>query len=53
MTQGEGASLLLRAYKETGDEKYFTGAKKAVYFMIIPIEEGGTASLSILSYALS
>lgn len=43
MTQGEGASLLLRAYKETGDEKYFTGAKKAVYFMIIPIEEGGTA----------
>ncbi len=43
MTQGEGASLLLRAYNETGNEKYFSGAKRAVYFMIIPIEEGGTA----------
>ena len=43
MAQGEGASLLIRAYKETEQEKYFFAAQKAVYFLITPINEGGTA----------
>ena len=43
MSQGEGISLLARAYKEFNDDKYFTAAKKALEFMLIPVEEGGTA----------
>lgn len=42
MCQGEGASLLIRAYKETGDRKYLEIAKKAIDFMLISIENGGT-----------
>ncbi len=42
MAQGEGASLLIRAHKEFNEEKYFIGAKKAIEFMLIPIEKGGT-----------
>ena len=43
MTQGEGASLLLRIYKEVNEEKYLRAAEKAIRFMLLPIEEGGTA----------
>lgn len=43
MTQGEGVSLLLRAFREDNNPKYFEAAKKAVYFMIKPISDGGTA----------
>lgn len=43
MCQGEGASLLLRAWKYTGQEKYLDSAKKAVDFMLLPVEQGGTA----------
>ena len=43
MAQGEGASLLLRAYKEFGKIKYLDATKKAIDFMLIPIEYGGTA----------
>ena len=43
MTQGEGASLLIRAYKEFNKEKYFIAAKKAIEFLVTPIENGGTA----------
>lgn len=42
MAQGEGASLLLRAYKETGDSKYLVAARSAIDFMILPLEVGGT-----------
>lgn len=42
MAQGEGASLLIRAYKHTGDEKYLEKAKEAIDFMLLPLEEGGT-----------
>ncbi len=42
MAQGEGVSLLLRAYKEFGKEEYLRGAKKALEFMLVPIENGGT-----------
>lgn len=43
MAQGEGASLLIRAFKEFNDEKYLLEAKKAIYFLVAPIENGGTA----------
>lgn len=39
----EGCSLLLRAYKETGNVIYLTAATKAIDFMLLPIEKGGTA----------
>ena len=41
MAQGEGASLLVRAYKETGDEKYLNAAQKAIDFMCLDINDGG------------
>lgn len=43
MAQGEGASLLVRAYKETGDEIYIKAAKKALEMMLQPLEQFGTA----------
>ena len=42
MAQGEGASLLLRAYVQTGDEKYLEVAQKAIDYMTKSIEKGGT-----------
>lgn len=42
MAQGEGISLLIRAYKETGDCKYSEAARKALIFMLVPLHEGGT-----------
>ena len=42
MAQGEATSLLLRCYKETREQKYLDAARKAIDFMLIPIEEGGT-----------
>lgn len=43
MAQGEGASLLLRAYQMTKTQSYYDGAGKAVSFLLQPLEEGGTA----------
>lgn len=43
MAQGEGASLLIRAYIEFQKEKYLEAAKKAIIFMFLPKEDGGTA----------
>jgi len=42
MAQGEGASLLIRAYIEFDDERYLNAARKAIEFMLISIEYGGT-----------
>lgn len=42
MAQGEGASLLIRAYKYTGEAQYLDIAKEAIDFMLLPLEEGGT-----------
>lgn len=42
MAQGEGTSLLLRAFKLTGNIEYFESAKKAIYFMITDVENNGT-----------
>lgn len=43
MAQAEGASLLCRAFSETKDDKYLDFAKKALEFMLVPVEQGGTA----------
>ena len=42
MCQGEGASLLLRGYKYLGKQDYLSAAKKAIDFMLLPLEKGGT-----------
>ncbi len=41
MAQGEGVSLLLRAYIATDDKRYLNAAHKACKFMLLPFEEGG------------
>lgn len=41
MAQGEGVSLLIRAYNETHDERYMKSLKKAMEFMLTPFEMGG------------
>lgn len=46
MVQGEGASLLARAYKETENQKYYTACTKAIDFMLLPVAEGGTSEYS-------
>lgn len=43
MAQGEAVSLLIRAYKESGMDKYFIAAQKGIKFMISPMEEGGVS----------
>lgn len=43
MAQSEGASLLLRAYIEYKERKYFLCAEKAIDFMLLSTEKGGTA----------
>ena len=46
MAQGEGASLLVRAYMETRDLKYLQAAKQAVDFMCRAIVDGGCTQYS-------
>lgn len=43
MCQGEGASLLIRAYKQFEDPMFYDGAIKAIDFMLLPVEDGGTS----------
>ena len=42
MAQGEGASLLLRVFKETQQERFLIAAHSAIDFMLLPLEDGGT-----------
>lgn len=42
MAQGEGASIMLRVYKRTNDERYLHAAKRALDFMLLPLDKGGT-----------
>ena len=44
MAQGEGASLLVRGYVATGETFYLELARKALDFMLVSLEEGGTTS---------
>lgn len=41
MSQGEAASLLVRAYKETGKKEYIDAAKRAIDFMLKERSLGG------------
>jgi len=43
MAQGEGVSLLARAYNETNNKIYLESAIKATNFMLQDIDNGGTA----------
>jgi heparosan-N-sulfate-glucuronate 5-epimerase len=43
MAQGQGCSILLRAYQMTSDPRYFLAAQKAISFMLLPACQGGTA----------
>ena len=42
MAQGEGLSLLIRAYLVTKERKYFDSAVRCKDFMLLPISDGGT-----------
>lgn len=42
MAQGEGISMLIRAYKETEDERYLRAIELAKDFMLRSVSEGGT-----------
>lgn len=46
MCQGEGASLLIRAYTSTKSNQYLVAAKAAIDYMLLPVETGGTTSYS-------
>lgn len=48
MAQGQGLSLLSRAYKLTGDLKYITAGRKALEFLTTPVKQGGV--MEDLSY---
>ena len=55
MCQGEGVSLLIRAYRHSGNQDYWHAAQSAVNFMLTSVAEGGTAnetekSLVLLEY---
>lgn len=42
MAQGEGASLLIRAYIQFKNPDYLNASKRAIEFMLKPVEQGGT-----------
>jgi hypothetical protein len=44
MAQGEGASLLVRLYLETGEERLAEAARLALRPLAIPVAEGGVAA---------
>lgn len=52
MCQGEAISLLVRAFKEYKDEKYYNAAMVAAEFMITPVEKGGTLKVENGNYIL-
>lgn len=43
MTQGEGVSLLARAFHITGEAQFLDGARSALECMVRPVVQGGTA----------
>jgi len=44
ISQGEGASLLVRAYSQSGNQQYLQAAQKAIVTMLVPLANGGTAN---------
>lgn len=47
MAQGQAISVLLRAYQLTGDERYFSAAKRALGAFDVDIEMGGVKTVDI------
>ena len=47
MAQGEGASLFVRAYIYTHEQKYLDAAKMAIDYMLLPLEEGGATKYEV------
>jgi heparosan-N-sulfate-glucuronate 5-epimerase len=45
MAQGEGASLLVRLYAETGEEGFADAARRALKPLSIPVSKGGVRAL--------
>ncbi len=45
MAQGEGASLLVRLYLETGEDRFAHAARRALHPMSVPSGEGGVQAL--------
>ena len=43
MAQGEGSSLLIRAYKISDNDEYLEQARKAIDFLLLPKDKGGVA----------
>ncbi|WP_270848409.1 D-glucuronyl C5-epimerase family protein [Candidatus Collinsella stercoripullorum] len=43
MAQGEGCSMLLRAYRALSDDRYLEAALEAARFMLVDFADGGTA----------
>lgn len=41
LAQGQGISLLVRAYRDTGDERYLQAAEKAFQSFLTPLDKGG------------
>lgn len=52
MCQSEGASVLIRAYVETKEDKYYDAASRAIDYMILPIELGGTCYYKTNDYPI-
>jgi heparosan-N-sulfate-glucuronate 5-epimerase len=44
LAQGEGVSVLVRAYRATGDRRYLTQARAALRLLEVSVGEGGVAS---------
>lgn len=42
MCQSEGASVLIRAFVNTKDKKYYNAATNAINFMLLSVKQGGT-----------
>ncbi|WP_243028296.1 D-glucuronyl C5-epimerase family protein [Thermus albus] len=45
MTQGQGISVLVRAYRTTGDVSYLDAARRALAPMRVPLDRGGTCRI--------
>lgn len=52
MTQGEGASVLVRAYASSGDDAFLRAARLSIDAMMRPIRDGGTSRQSSNGFVL-
>lgn len=46
MSQGESASVFCRAFVETNEKRFLFAAERAVDYMLLPLEVGGTSDYS-------